>query len=114
MVWLDILQKQIQVRGKARRYRAYQHVLFVSCRAVTARETPRRRKFLFGATNKSSDEDVKKKRSVLELMEFLCANARNALTQAATSEREVFNTICILLYCYTNIITIHYIKEKEY
>jgi len=40
-VWLDILQKQIQVRGKARRYRAYQHVLFVSCRAVTARETPR-------------------------------------------------------------------------
>lgn len=47
-------------------------------------------------------------------MEFLCANARNALTQAATSEREVFNTICILLYCYTNIITIYYIKKKEY
>ena len=48
---------------KAKRYRTYQHALFVSCQPWQLAKlcSPRRRKFLFGATNKSSDEDAKKK-----------------------------------------------------
>lgn len=53
----------LYIGRKAKRYRMYQHALFVSCQPWQLAKlcSPRRRKFLFGATNKSSDEDAKKK-----------------------------------------------------
>lgn len=87
-VWLDASQKQIQVRGKARRHCTYQHVLFVSCRAVTARETPRAAAEKFSVwrnTNKSSDEDVKKKRSARQA--HSCINFHHSRTVLPVVQR---------------------------
>lgn len=89
-VWLNTLRANTSSLAKRG---AISVCVICQLSGVIARETPlasRRRKFLFGATNKSSDEDAKKKKNMHARQMHFYINFHHSHSAACCSKISVF------------------------